>query len=277
MPRVLRTERSGFAIAWLVLFCASAAVSAEVQPASDGQALHADSAAAVEATVEAVSLPVPPNTPVPSRAELVKLIDSMATNYGIEKSLVHAIVRAESNYDPHAVSRAGAVGLMQVMPDTAADYGVHSTEALFDPKVNARTGTRHLKRLLGKYSIGKAVMAYNAGEGALERSNGFVTYPETQHYTHRVLTTYLRGKGIEPYSMEARQLTGIMLTPAMAQARSRGTLRVLGKDISRLSLRVRPSLLQSPLSKHALDPGVHRVGPDSKPMFVLGGTRPGAN
>jgi hypothetical protein len=219
----------------------------------------------------AVVQPRPPDQPVPSRAELNPLIDRMAQRYGVETSLVHAIVRAESNYNPHAVSPAGAIGLMQVMPETAADYGVHTVEALFDPQINARTGTRHLKRLLGKYGIGQAVMAYNAGEGALERGQGFVTYPETQRYTYRVLSRYLRDKGIEPYSMQARQLTGLSLTPAMAQAGAIGPWRTPGKDISRLSLRLRPSLLKSPLSQPALNPSAHHLGSESKPMFVLEG------
>ncbi|EIC22995.1 lytic transglycosylase domain-containing protein [Thiorhodovibrio frisius] len=223
-----------------------------------------------KATAEPAALPKPPATPVPSRAELVKLIDSTAAKYGLEPALVHAIVRAESNYNPHAVSRVGAVGLMQVMPKTGADYGVTDAGKLFDPTINAQTGARHLKRLLGKYSIGKAVMAYNAGEGALERSNGYVTYPETQVYTHRVLTTYLRGKGIEPYSPEAQKLTGIRLTPAMARASSSSSsIQAVNRKVSRLRLRLEPTWVTSPLSKHALDPRAHQIGPKSKPMFVL--------
>ncbi len=213
------------------------------------------------------SRPLPPNKPVPSRAKLAAMIDRAASQYGVESDLVHAVVMAESAYDPHAVSRVGAVGLMQVMPETAADYGVSSLDELFDPKTNIRTGVRHLKRLLSKYSIGKAVMAYNAGEGALERGNGFVTYPETQRYTHKVLSAYLRKKGIKPYSLEARALTGVTLTPAMAQAGGRaGTSGRLLRhiDVSRLSLRVRPTL-----SSSALDPANLRAGPESQPMFSL--------
>jgi hypothetical protein len=110
---------------------------------------------------------------------------------------------------------------MQVMPATASDYGVTSVDALFDPNTNLDTGMRHLKRLLDKYgSIGHAVMAYNAGEGALERSGGFVTYPETQRYTHAVLVAYLRKKGVRPYTEQARQVVGMDITPAMAQSSS---------------------------------------------------------
>jgi len=209
------------------------------------------------------SLPIPPNRPVPSRQALKALVERTAKHYGVEADLVDAVVIAESGYDPHAVSRVGAVGLMQVMPETAADYGVYSIDALFDPQTNVRTGVRHLKRLLGQFGIGKAVMAYNAGEGALSRHNGFVTYPETQRYTYRVLSNYLRKKGVAPHSPEARALTGITLTPAMARASGSGRV-VRQIDPSRLRLRIRPTL-----SDRALDPGLHSSGPDSKPMFEL--------
>jgi hypothetical protein len=226
----------------------------------------AQAKAVVEERAGARRLPVPPSGPVPSRQALKALVERTAKRYGVETELVDAVVIAESGYNPHAVSPVGAVGLMQVMPETAADYGVNSIDDLFDPQTNVRTGVRHLKRLLGQFGIGKAVMAYNAGEGALSRHNGFVTYPETQRYTYRVLSTYLRKKGIEPYSPEGRALTGVTLTPAMASASggsSRGRV-VRHIDPSRLRLRIRPTL-----SERALDPGLHSSGPDSKPMFEL--------
>lgn len=165
------------------------------------------------------SLPTPPRTVPPSPRQVKATIDRFAGQYRLDLDLVHALINAESAYNAHAVSHAGAVGLMQVMPATGADYGVMSVDALFDPETNLHTGMRHLKRLLDKYdSIGQAVMAYNAGEGALERSGGFVSYPETQRYTHAVLVSYLRKKGVQPYSAQARQVVGIDVTPAMAQA-----------------------------------------------------------
>lgn len=171
------------------------------------------------------SLPRPPEGPVPSEATIKTLIDRLARDHGLDLVLVHALIRAESGYDPHAVSPMGAVGLMQVMPATAADYGVESVERLFDPEVNLHTGMRHLKRLLGKYgAIGPAVMAYNAGEGALERSEGFVSYPETQRYTHRVLVEYLTRKGLQPYSQQARDHIGLDLRPEMAFVGATGTV-----------------------------------------------------
>ncbi len=149
------------------------------------------------------------------------MIARIAAQYALDVDLVHALIKAESAYNVHAVSPVGAVGLMQVMPTTAADYGVTSTTALFDPSTNLRTGMRHLKRLIKKYgNIGHAVMAYNAGEGALEHQQGFVSYPETQRYTHSVLFSYLQKKGIQPYSSQGNEIIGMTLTPAMASAAS---------------------------------------------------------
>lgn len=240
-----------------LLCCMALALQCAPLPASQ-------SVAATNAAPAVRALPVPPDAPKPSRTTINQLIERYADRYGVERDLVHAVVRAESAYNPHAVSHAGAVGLMQVMPETASDYGVTSVDALFDASTNVRVGVRHLKRLLNRYGIGKAVMAYNAGEGALERHNGFVTYAETQRYTHRVLTQYLQKKGVSPYSLRAREVTGITLTPAMAQARSSGSGGARRVDVSRLSLRIRPSL-----TDRALSPSMHSVGPESKPMFVL--------
>ncbi len=174
-------------------------------------------------------VPGPSERARPATSVLKSKAERVASQHGLDPDLVDAIIRAESAYDPHAISPAGAVGLMQVMPETAADYGIQTLEGLFEPDTNLSTGMRHLKRLLGKYgSIGAAVMAYNAGEATLERGNGFVTYPETQRYTHQVLSTYLERKGIAPYSDEAREVVGMVLTPAMARAGSGSRDRVEG-------------------------------------------------
>jgi hypothetical protein len=232
--------------------------------AEEAPTASADAAAQGAAEPARKPLPRPPSKPRPSRATINKLIERYAQRHGLERSLVHAVVRAESAYDAHAVSHAGAVGLMQVMPATAADYGVRSVSALFEASTNVRVGTRHLQRLVSRYGIGKAVMAYNAGEGVLERHGGFVRYPETQRYTHAVLSHYLRSKGVGAYSGKARQITGITLTPAMASAGRMGAQQTRRLDLSRLSLKVRPTL-----GNLVLDPSAHDAGPDSKPMFVL--------
>ncbi|WP_254045155.1 lytic transglycosylase domain-containing protein [Thiohalocapsa sp. ML1] len=249
--------------------------------AADAKRKGAGAGAAAPAAPERKALPRPPSKSRPGRAAVNKLIETHAARNGLDRALVHAVVRAESGYNAHAVSPAGAVGLMQLMPATAADYGVQSVSALFDASTNVRIGTRHLKRLVSRYGIGKAVMAYNAGEGALERHGGFVRFAETQRYTHTVLSNYLQTKGVSAYSDQARQITGITLTPTMASAgggsRSAAGGRYAGRltpreqarrmrraDLSTLSLKVRPSL-----SDRALDPSAHDVGPESKPMFVL--------
>ena len=84
--------------------------------------------------------------------------------YGLDPTLVTAMIWVESRGRPWARSPKGALGLMQVMPKTAADYGVKDAAALFDPAINVKTGTRHLKRLLNKYKkdYGRTIMAYNS-------------------------------------------------------------------------------------------------------------------
>ena len=268
MSQTLSTNHARFFSCLLILGIGGLpALAQATQGVGTGDAATALDSAQTAAEASTSVLPRPPNRPKPSRSAINKLITRYAKRYGLENDLVHAVVRAESGYNAHAVSSAGAVGLMQIMPATGADYGVGSVDALFDAPTNIRVGTRHLQRLIGRYGIGKAIMAYNAGEGVLERQNGFVTYPETQRYTHRVLTSYLQKKGVGPYSRKAREITGISLTPAMAVAGggTAGGKRPLRRvDLSTLSLRVRPSL-----SDRALDPSAHSIGPESKPMFVL--------
>jgi soluble lytic murein transglycosylase-like protein len=208
-------------------------------------------------------LPSPPGGPTPSREQVRVMIDEVAKQYGVERELVRAVVGAESNFNAHAVSRVGAVGLMQVMPATAGDYGVTSTTALFDPKTNLRTGTRHLKRLLEKYKgdYGRVIMAYNAGEGVVDRTNSNVTYRETLDYTEAVISSYRRGGGAAP---TAGALTKVHLLRGM---RNRGQARRLLKrylDPSLLSLKVKPTL-----AMYSLNPALHAVGPESRPMFEL--------
>ena len=119
-------------------------------------------------------------------------IARIAQRYGVEAALVHAVISAESGYEPNAVSPAGAIGMMQVMPETAAEYGVKN---LHDPIANIDVGTRHLKYLLRKYkNISHALAAYNAGEGTMQRHRRAVTYLETRKYVVRVINFYMRYK-----------------------------------------------------------------------------------
>ncbi len=124
------------------------------------------------------SLPLP-------KSSLVNVVESEAQKIGLDPNLAKAIAQAESGFNPNAVSKAGAQGLMQLMPSTAQGLGV---KALLDPVENVQGGTRYLKSLLDKYhSIPKAVAAYNAGPGAVDKYNGIPPYTETQNYVRRVL------------------------------------------------------------------------------------------
>lgn len=122
-----------------------------------------------------------------------RLIDEVAALYGHEAPLMKAIVRVESNFDARAVSRKGAVGLMQVMPATASGLGVADPAIrLFEPGVNLRAGALHLRALRDRYPqrLDLALAAYNAGEGAVQRWSGVPPYPETRHYVESVLSWY---------------------------------------------------------------------------------------
>jgi soluble lytic murein transglycosylase-like protein len=101
----------------------------------------------------------------------------------------HSIIRAESNYDSRAISPKGAVGLMQLMPATAAQYGV---EDRFDPDENIRGGVKYLKDLIKLFNgnTAKVLAAYNAGQEALKKFNGIPPYAETVEYIRRVMASY---------------------------------------------------------------------------------------
>jgi len=118
------------------------------------------------------------------------LVAKAATKYQMDPKLLHAVIQAESAYNPHAVSSAGAVGLMQLMPDTARRYGVTDRH---DAEQNVDGGTRYLKDLLAMFNsnLKLAVAGYNAGEGAVMKYNYSVPpYPETQNYVRQVLHLY---------------------------------------------------------------------------------------
>jgi len=112
-------------------------------------------------------------------------IDAAAKEYGVDAALVRAIIHAESAFDPGAVSRKGAQGLMQLMPATAAEYGVANA---FIADQNIRAGTRHLAGLLKNYNgdVRMTAAAYNAGAGAVGKYGGVPPYEETRVYVERV-------------------------------------------------------------------------------------------
>jgi soluble lytic murein transglycosylase-like protein len=128
------------------------------------------------------------SAPSPLKARpFATLIESVALKHGVDPALVHAVVQAESNYQPRARSRVGARGLMQVMPATAADFGVKN---LFDPQANLEAGVQYLKFLLARFDLTDAIAAYNAGPGAVRKYDGVPPYRETQDYVKKVLKNF---------------------------------------------------------------------------------------
>jgi len=129
-----------------------------------------------------------PRLRAPRRWEYDGLIGLTARENEVEPALVKAVIAAESNFDPEAVSRKGAQGLMQLMPVTATVLGV---EDPLRPTENVRGGTRYLRLMLDRYGdLERAVAAYNAGPAAVDRYGGIPPYRETQDYVRRVLTYY---------------------------------------------------------------------------------------
>jgi soluble lytic murein transglycosylase-like protein len=116
-------------------------------------------------------------------------ITEASNRYGIPERLVTAVIRAESGFNPRAVSRKGAQGLMQLMPATASTLGVRNS---FDPRENIHGGVRHLRGLIDRFpgNLPFAIAAYNAGEKAVLASGGIPPYPETQDYVGKVMRFY---------------------------------------------------------------------------------------
>ena len=119
----------------------------------------------------------------------VQEIRDAAERYGVPIKLVSAVIRAESGFNPRAVSPKGARGLMQLMPTTAATLGVRNS---FDPRENIEGGVRHLRGLIDRFpnNLPLALAAYNAGEKVVQQYRGIPPYPETQDYVTKVLYFY---------------------------------------------------------------------------------------
>jgi soluble lytic murein transglycosylase-like protein len=117
------------------------------------------------------------------------IIERVSEKYGVDPSLVGALIKNESNFNSNAESHVGAQGLMQLMPSTAASLGVLDS---FDPYQNIEGGVKYLSNLLDMYDgdVSMALAAYNAGPGAVNSYHGIPPYQETQTYVQRVISTY---------------------------------------------------------------------------------------
>jgi Transglycosylase SLT domain/Domain of unknown function (DUF4124) len=130
--------------------------------------------------------------------EYSELIHTISQRHGVDPELVKAVIQVESNYNDRAVSHKGACGLMQLMPATAARYGVKS---IFEPADNIDGGVRYLRDLLQLFNsdVRLTVAAYNAGENRVQRINGIPDFLETQNYVRKVMALYSGDMKYTPY------------------------------------------------------------------------------
>jgi len=137
---------------------------------------------------------------------LDEVIDGIGKRQNLDPDLINSVIRAESGFNPHAVSPKGARGLMQLMPQTASKLGVSNA---FDPTANVDGGTRYLRELLERYNFDliKALAAYNAGPQRVEQYRGVPPYHETQVYVAKIVRDYNRKKIAEQKALKAAQRT----------------------------------------------------------------------
>ncbi len=153
---------------------------------------------------------------VATTGDIDSAIEQAAARHNVDPNLVRAVVKVESNFNPNAVSRKGAMGLMQLMPSTARQLKVNNP---FDPEQNVDAGVRHLKQLLENYGgdIKLTLAAYNAGAGAVARSSGVPHYVETQNYVRRITNLYYGGLDFN---------AGASRDPVRVQRDARGVLYI---------------------------------------------------
>jgi len=126
-----------------------------------------------------------------NREKIEEMIREVSARYRVDQALVRAVIQTESNYNSWAVSRKGALGLMQLIPGTAQQMGVSNA---LDPKQNLDGGVRYLRTLLQRYNgdLDRALAAYNAGPSAVDRAGGIPQYRETREYVQKVTDSYFR-------------------------------------------------------------------------------------
>jgi transglycosylase-like protein with SLT domain len=179
------TKPARFAVAWtLVAFCpVLAGAGVRVEIGSNGRKVIIN-----ENTVQRSRRLAGKLVPVPS-ADLEPLIQRQSDNQNLDPKLVKAVIQVESGYNHRALSNKGAMGLMQLMPDTASLFNVRNA---FDPEENLRAGTRYLRQLLDRFAgrVELALAGYNAGPGAVEKHKGMPPYAETRDYVKQVMMLY---------------------------------------------------------------------------------------
>jgi soluble lytic murein transglycosylase-like protein len=138
-----------------------------------------------------------------NRQKIEVMIHEVSARYNVDPALIRAVIQTESNWNSKAISRKGALGLMQLVPGTARQLGVNNA---FDPKQNLDGGVRYLHSLLERYNgdLDRALAAYNAGPGAVDRARGVPRYCETREYVQKVTDSYFRpGSDRLPHAFDA--------------------------------------------------------------------------
>ena len=154
----------------------------EPAPEPDPNAVASAAAAAPQLGARAVAqTPLPPPV-IPQQFD--GLVNELSKRHGVDARLVHAVITVESAYQTRARSPKGAKGLMQLMPDTARQYGVRNA---YNAAANLEAGIKHLKSLLDRFELALALAAYNAGEATVRRFNGIPPYRETRDYVTKVM------------------------------------------------------------------------------------------
>jgi len=161
--------------------------------------------------------------------EVDDAIEQAARRHNVDANLVRALVRVESNFNPQAVSRKGAIGLMQLMPQTARQLNVTNP---YDPVQNVDAGVRHLKKLLQDFggNVKLSLAAYNAGEGAVHRSSGIPNYAETKNYVKRISALYANGDGPQLRALSSPRYEALRYEPVRVSRDSQGVLTFTNTD-----------------------------------------------
>lgn len=130
------------------------------------------------------------NTVSATKSQILNVVNQIAEKHGVDEKLVQALIKQESGFNPNAKSKAGAMGLMQLMPSTAKNLGVQDPYNIVQ---NVEGGVKYLKSMLNKYNgnVILALAAYNAGPGAVDKYDGVPPYKETQNYVRNILVNYL--------------------------------------------------------------------------------------